>query len=353
MRSQPVRFSKLRTFVVISAVLAMLAGAGLIATGVDTLLRAGWPAPGAVPLIAAGLAMIAAAVAAIGVTWLLVKIESHSNRQYNQTLDLCDLINKQSNILLTIAAGSRISEATKSITNRGEDREALRGAIREELAREDWEAALNLVEQMEKRFGYQDEAERLREQVVGERTERMRERLNEALQRVDGHWTAFEWDQARQEIERLRRVLPDDKRVARLPEDQLRRREARKKELLAAWEAAVRQTDGLEGEMGVDQAISVLKELDPYLTRDEARQLEESARGVFKAKLVQLGMQFEYYVKDHRWRDALEVGIQITDEFPNSRMAREVQAMEGALRQRAGLSGDVEVTVRPTPAGGG
>jgi len=353
MWSQPVRFSKLRTFVVISAVLAMLAGAGLIATGVENLVRTGWPAPSAVPLIAAGLALIAAAVAAIGVTWLLVKIESHSNRQYNQTLDLCDLISKQSNILLTIAAGSRISDATRSITNREEDREALRGAIREELAREDWEAALNLVEQMEKRFGYQDEAERLREQVIRERTDRMRERLNEALERIEGHWGGFEWDRAKQEMDRLRRVLPDDKRVARLPEEQLRRRETRKKELLAAWEMAVRQPDSPEGEMGVDQAIGVLKELDPYLTRDEARQLEESARGVFKAKLVQLGMQFEYYVKEHRWRDALEAGIQIIDEFPNSRMAREVQGMEGVLRQRAGLSGDVEVTARATPGTGG
>jgi hypothetical protein len=142
------------------------------------------------------------------------------------------------------------------------------------------------------------------------------------------------------------RVLPDDKHTKRLPEEQQRRREARKAELLAAWHEAVKQT-GLEDDIDVDRAMEVLAELDGYLTREEARQLEESARGVFRAKLAQYGTQFELACKDKRWREALEIGLQIVEEFPNSKMAQQVQQMEGALRQRAGLSGDVEVTAGP------
>jgi hypothetical protein len=176
----------------------------------------------------------------------------------------------------------------------------------------------------------------------------MRDRLNVALQRVETHWSRHEWERAEKEIERLIRVLPDDKHTKGLREEHQHRRSARKQELLVAWDDAVRQTS-FEGDMDVDRAIQILKELDTYLTREEARSLEESARGVFKAKLVRLGMQFEYAVKDQRWRDALEIGVQITDEFPNSRMAREVQEMESVLRQRAGLGGDVEVTARQGP----
>lgn len=347
MISHPVRFSKLRTLVFLFAILTVLAGAALIWLGVDPVIQHGQPWTTLIPFLGYGIALITAAIVMMAFTVLLVKIESHSNRQYNQTLELCELIRKQQNVLGSISQSSRLSEATKSITSREEEREAVRSAIREEMAREDWEAALYLVDQMEHRFGYRDEAERLREQVIEARTADMRNRLNEALERIEECWNQFQWDRARQEIERLMRVLPDDKHTKRLPEEHQRRREARKEELLAAWHEAVKQT-GLEDDIDVDKAVEILAELDGYLTREEARALEESARGVFRAKLAQYGTQFELACKDKRWREALEIGLQIVEEFPNSKMAHQVQQMEGALRQRAGLSGDVEVTAGPS-----
>jgi hypothetical protein len=347
MRSHPVRFSKLRTLVAVFAVLAILGGAGVVGLGIHTGIRDGLVQSNGGPLVAAGLALIVLAIATIALTWLLVKIESHTNRQYNQLIDLCDLIKNQANVLSSIAHSSRVSESIKSITGREEEREAMRAAIREDVAREDWEAALYLVDQIEHRFGYQEEADALRRQIIEERTAHMRNRLNEALGRIERHWEAFEWDRAAQEIQRLLRALPDDKHTRRLPEEQQRRRESRKQDLLAAWKEAVRPTTGQEEDMDVDGAIRILHELDPYLTRDEARALEESARGVFRAKLAQFGLQFELAVKDQRWREALEVGVQIMEEYPNSKMAAQVREMEGVLRQRAGLTGDVEVTVQP------
>ncbi len=133
--------------------------------------------------------------------------------------------------------------------------------------------------------------------------------------------------------------MPDEPRVARLRRLYDERRAARKKELLDEWNQAVARND-------VDGAINILKDLDTYLTREEARSLEESARNVFKAKLLQLGMQFQFAVNEQRWRDAIEVGLQIMDEFPNARMSKEVsEAMDG-LRARAGLA-DVEITAGP------
>lgn len=349
MLRRSIRFSRLRTAVVIFASIAILAGAGLIALGVAGMIRLGPGDVGAATLAGSGLLAIAAAVVVIAFTWLLLKIESHSHRQYNQTIELCELITAQGRLLESMSELARISDAAKSITHREQEREAVRTAIREEMARQDWEAALNLVQQMEERFGYKEEAEGLRQQVVDARTADMRQRLNEALQRIESHWAAHDWAQASLEIDRLVRALPDDRRTINLREDHHRHRETRKNELLSLWERSVSQS-GLEGDIDVDQAIDILKELDLYLSRDDARVLEQSARGVFKAKLVRFGMQFEYAVKDHRWRDAVEIGLQIAEEYPNSRMAKEFREMEGVLRQRAGLSGDVEVTARPAPA---
>ena len=71
--------------------------------------------------------------------------------------------------------------------------------------------------------------------------------------------------------------------------------EQHKQVLKLAWEDALRRTD-------TDQAIDVLKELDQYLSPAEAQTLQSSARTVFKEKLLQLGIQFRFAVKEGRWK---------------------------------------------------
>jgi outer membrane protein assembly factor BamD (BamD/ComL family) len=65
--------------------------------------------------------------------------------------------------------------------------------------------------------------------------------------------------------------------------------------------------------------------------------MEESARGVFRAKLHNLGVQFAICVTDQRWAEAIEVGEQIISEYPNTRMASEVRSKMDQLRARAGI----------------
>jgi outer membrane protein assembly factor BamD (BamD/ComL family) len=48
---------------------------------------------------------------------------------------------------------------------------------------------------------------------------------------------------------------------------------------------------------------------------------------------------FSLAVSDHNWREALEVGRQIVEEFPNSRMAHEVTERMQVLTKRAQESG--------------
>jgi len=129
--------------------------------------------------------------------------------------------------------------------------------------------------------------------------------------------------------------------VAELPKELNRRREARKQELLARWKQAVDRNE-------IDEGIVILTELDPYLAGEEARALQESARGVFKARLLNMGVQFGLAVSESRWRDALEIGLQIRREFPNSRMAQEVAERTEVLRVRAGFVADTDIPQRPS-----
>ena len=96
--------------------------------------------------------------------------------------------------------------------------------------------------------------------------------------------------------------------------------------------------------------MAILTASDPYLSPEEAASLRESARHVFKARQLNLAVQFGLAVSEGRWRDALEVGLLLRQEFPNSRMAREVEEKLDTLRARAGFVTDAEITLRRSPA---
>jgi hypothetical protein len=122
-------------------------------------------------------------------------------------------------------------------------------------------------------------------------------------------------------------LFPNNERIQRLPEQLEQHRQEHKRRLLNEWNQAVQRKD-------IDHSIEVLKRLDQYLTPSEAAALEESARGVFRAKLQNLGVQFSLAVTDKRWTQAVEIGEEIIREFPNSLMAKEVTDSMPALMRR-------------------
>jgi hypothetical protein len=256
-------------------------------------------------------------------------------------LDVHELLQRMAPQVRTIADNSQISDAVRSITHRESEREALRQAIREEMYGGDWEAANYLVSEMERRFGYKQEAETLRQELASARVMTIEEKINKAASHIDKILAEHRWDRARVEIERLMKLFPRHERVLALPKELARRREAQKQALLVRWKQAVERNE-------IDEGIVILTELDQYLTREEAQNLQDSARDVFKARLLNLGVQFGLAVSEHRWRDALEVGLRIRQEFPNSRMAQEVSERLEVLRIRAGFKTDAEITMRET-----
>lgn len=321
-------------------VMAVIGAGSMMLYGLIGLLG---PTPliGIIISLTALLTLSVAILLYVGVS-LLFKAESNVNRMYQTLLDQMEVVRRLEPQVKVMADNSQISEMTKSMANREREAEALRQAIREEMYAGDWEAATYLVEQMEQRFGYRKEAESLRQEMAAVREMTIEEKIGEAIGRIEKMMEEYRWARASQEMERLMKLFPHHERIQNLPAELNTRRLARKDDLLKQWHAAVQRDE-------IDKGISLLTELDQYLSRQEARELAESARHVFKARLLNLGVQFSLAVQEHRWKDALDIGVQIREEFPNSRMAKEVSEKIEILRMRAGFVAQQGGTGQPTP----
>ncbi|HPP28453.1 MAG TPA: hypothetical protein PK458_06870 [Phycisphaerae bacterium] len=294
---------------------------------------------GGVVALGAGLLLVSLSLILNAIMVVTAKTEANVNRIHNVLLEMQEVVQRMAPLVKIVADNSQISDAVRSITHRESEREALRQAIREEMYSGDWEAATYLVNEMERRFGYKQEAETLRQELAAAREMTIEEKINQALTHIEKILSEHRWERARAEIDRLVKLFPRHERVLNLPKELERRREAQKQALLARWNEAVARNE-------IDQGIEILTELDQYLTREEAQNLQDSARGVFKARLLNLGVQFGLAVSENRWRDALEIGLQIRQEFPNSRMAQEVSERIDILRIRAGFKTEAEITMR-------
>ena len=331
------RFSQLRWLQNAVAAAAVVGGVILLGLGVI-----GYGASPGVWMVAAGAVLLFAAVWLMTVTPLILKMESTLARQLNEFRDLNETVAKQLSTLQDIAENTRISDAAKSLARRDQELDALRSAIREDIRKESWEAALNLIDEIERRFGYKEEADRIREELDDARNDRIQTKLAEAAEMIESQFAAHEWARAEHEIDRLLNALPDDPRVVSLQERMKALKEQHKGELRLSWDDAVRRHD-------TDHAIDVLKELDQYLSPAEAQSLQNSARNVFKEKLLQVGIQFRFAVNERRWQDALTSGLELIREFPNARMANEVREVLDTLRERARSVADLQPTSSRTP----
>jgi hypothetical protein len=221
-----------------------------------------------------------------------------------------------------------LSEDAKAIAFRTKDLQALRQALEEEIAGRNWEAALYLADQMEKRFGYRHDAEQYRQHIQIIRERQKQDDLAQALGRFEDLLTAFDWEAAGNQIAQIQGSFSDAPEASGLGDRLAEARAARKKGLLREWDQVVQRNE-------VDRGIEILRELDKYLTKSEVAAFEESARGVFRAKLHNLGVQFSLLVEEQQWDRAVEVAEEIIAEFPNSRMAQEISPGLPNLRGRA------------------
>ncbi len=221
-----------------------------------------------------------------------------------------------------------LSEGAKRVIHRRQERELLRRAIEQDILAQDWDAAMVLVKELAERFGYRADAEEFRSRIERVRAQNLDRQVVDSLSQLDEFIRARQWADAYAEAARIERLFPDSHRIdnlrSRVDESRRKyRKELERRFLLAAEHQRI------------DEAMEMLKELDQYLTRAEADQFQEVARGVISKSRENLGVRFKILVQDHLWTDAIGVGQQIIEEFPNTRMATEVRDLLPELRNRA------------------
>ncbi|HSW47388.1 MAG TPA: hypothetical protein VLM89_17630 [Phycisphaerae bacterium] len=337
MADSPFRNQPIRQLSLVVTICGALAGLILSAAGVYGLFSA---ATAGTPtlLLVAGLTLLTITFFLHAILDVALQVDHGVNRLRVAAEDTVDALRRIEPMMKTVSINSQISDGAKSIANREIEREALRQAVREEMVTGEMEVAQYFIAEMERRFGDHAEAQKLREEMSQMREMTIDQKISEALAHIHRLMDEHRWARAAKESERLMKLFPRNERVASLPAELNSRREARKQELLKQWKLAVDREE-------VDRAITVLTELDQYLAKEEAQTLTDSVRHVFKARLVNLGVQFSLAASEGRWRDALEVGLQIRQEFPNSRIAKEVAAKVEVLRMRAGFGADADMVV--------
>lgn len=234
----------------------------------------------------------------------------------------------QTALLRTIAERLSMSDLERRMADRVRDRNSLRRSIQHDLDQGDYEAALRLVDEMADQFGYVEEAEHFRQQIIDARQRQRDREVERAVIEVDEICNRFDWPAARREVERLQRLYAGDPRIEALPQRVERARDEHKHDVERRFLRAAEVGD-------TDQAMQLLKELDMYLTPQEAEAYLETARGVVGQARENTAVRFRMAVSDRDWVEAVKVGEQIVREFPNSQMAEEVRGMMDLLRERA------------------
>jgi hypothetical protein len=232
--------------------------------------------------------------------------------------------------LAQINQSTRLSETAKAIAFRDVDRQSLREAVFEKLQMHDFNAAYEIIEEIALRSEYKDLADQLRIQADKFRDATEQERTNQVIAHIEKLLDEFQWARASSQIEGLIRANPDSEKAKAMRQRLFDKKEERKRTLLAAWDDAVTRQE-------TDRSLEILKELDLFLTPNEALALQEAAKDVFRTKLHNLGVQFSIAVTEKRWAHALDIGEQIITDFPNSKMSEEIRDKMEILRQKVQL----------------
>jgi hypothetical protein len=230
-----------------------------------------------------------------------------------------------------LCKSTRLSETAKTIAYRDSERASLQDAVRQKLASGDLEAAYDLIDEIGRKSGYQDVAQRLRREAEEFRQSVPDERVEPVISQIERLLEECRWSGAAVQIEGLIKAYPDSERARSMRQRLYQAKEERKRSLIEAWDDAVKRQD-------TDRSLEILRDLDTVLTHNEALALQEAAKDVFRTKLHNLGVRFSMAVSDHNWVEALEVGQQIIDDFPNSRMSGEIQGKLDTLKQNVLLN---------------
>lgn len=231
-------------------------------------------------------------------------------------------------MLNEISEQQLLSEQAKAVAYREKDRDTLRRAIQEDVAKKDWEGALVLVDEMDNRFGYKQEAERIRTEINQRFDEHIRRQVHQTRAVIERYTSNQQWAAAQREADRVIEQFPTNEDARRLSTGIEQSRQAYKNKLLADFNELLAKKD-------TDGAIATVKQLDFYLSPEEGAGLQESVRGLFRDKQAQLRDHFTDQVHRGDWAAAYRTGEVIVRDWPNTQMAKEVRDKLESLKQRA------------------
>jgi hypothetical protein len=292
-----------------------------------------WDDPSSPGAMAMWTIFLVLAMTSVGLSLIILvsdihKIMANSDAMVENIRSLVKGQTQNEAILTNVSENILLSDAIKSIAFRRNDRSVLEGAIQQDIRTEHWESAQMLIEELERRFGCKKEAQDWREEIIRCQSSTRQEKIDEAIKHIESLLMIHHYKDALQQEEELLKLYPENDSVQKLQGQTQRHRETHKKELLEQLDRAANKDD-------FDRGVEILKLLDNYLTPTEAAALEESARGVFRARLHKMGVQFSLFVTEKAWHKALKLGKEIIREYPNSRMAQEVREKMEILEERA------------------
>ena len=240
---------------------------------------------------------------------------------------IIESVRKQESALRRAAEDVRLSDSAKRILFGEAEAAQLRQAVLDKVEQKDFEAVRKMVDSIAEAGGYKELAEQLRGQMDRSRGEIEREKMEEETAEIEKLFAGYRWIEASARIEKLIKDYPTSEEVKALRQRMVDRKQERKRVLLAAWDDAVQRK-------ATDRSLEILRELDMYLSPNEGLALQEAAKDVFKMKLHNLGVQFSMAISGKNWARAIEIGEQITRDFPNSRIADEIRENIDVLRQK-------------------
>lgn len=280
-------------------------------------------------LLAAGAVCTVGVLCAVPICLALIRGHSHAHRRMEEMMQMHETRLRDLSVILNVISEQQLlSDRARAVAYREKDREVLRRAIQEEMARKDFEAAMILVNDIEAVFGYKQEADRFRQEIDSRRNEVLRQEVNQISGTIDQLCRDEKWDAALAEAQQIGRTYPNDSAATGLANQVQQKRANHKQQLLETWRDALKRSD-------TDGAIEILKKLDTYLTASEAAEIQEDARGVFRQRLKMLSEQFGEAVHQEKIPEAIGLGETIIRDFPNTRIAQEIRERMDVLKQRA------------------
>jgi TM2 domain-containing membrane protein YozV len=271
---------------------------------------------------------LTAVAGGVGILLLVSEAVKSLKQQQDKIAQIGDILSENKNLLQQISRDVRLSEAARTIAYRDADRQQLRISRMEKLHQQDFETTYAMIEDIGRRNEYKQLAAELKLTADNYRNATDIERVNQVISYIDKLLAQYQWTAASVQIERLLTLYPGSEQAKAMPARLAEEKEQRKRELLAAWDAAVKKAD-------TDYSLQILKELDLYLTPSEGLALQEAASEIFRNKLHNLGVQFALVVSEKNWDKALETGREIIKDFPNSRMADEIRSKLAILKELA------------------